>query len=52
MSYLIKNDIKLKNCIIIYDLETTDLNVHCAKIIDRFFYDYSNDLILSNGFIK
>ena len=44
-------DIKMKNMIYIYDLETTGLHESC-EIIERCFIDYNFRTVVSDGIIK
>jgi DNA polymerase III epsilon subunit-like protein len=45
-------NLKMKNNIIIYDLETTGLNTDFCEIIERYMYDMSLNNIFSEGLIK
>lgn len=44
--------IKLENIILVYDLETTGLNVNKCDIIERYFHELSHDVEFSSGVIR
>mgnify|MGYP006127652743 FL=1 len=44
--------IKMKNNIIVYDLETTGLDTGRCEIIERYMYDMSLNSVFSEGLIK
>ena len=44
-------NIKMEKNIIVYDLETTGLEIDTCEIIERFMYDMSLDHVLSEGLI-
>ena len=43
---------KLKNCIFVYDLETTSLDVSQCLIIERYFKEYNLNFVASKGIIN
>ena len=43
---------KMKNLCFLYDLETTDLFTHSCKVIERYFYEYNLNFVLSSGVIN
>lgn len=45
-------NLKMKNNIIVYDLETTGLDTDYCEIIERYMYDMSLDDVFSEGLIK
>lgn len=47
-----KFNIKLENVILIYDLETTGLNVQHCEIIERYIHELNHDCEVSSGLIK
>ena len=45
-------NLKMKNNVIVYDLETTGLDTDFCEIIERYMYDMSLDNVFSEGLIK
>ena len=45
-------NLKMKNNVIIYDLETTSLDTSFCEIIERYMYDMSLNDVFSEGLIK
>jgi DNA polymerase III epsilon subunit-like protein len=45
-------NLKMKNNIIVYDLETTGLDTDSCEIIERYMYDMSLNDVFSEGLIK
>ncbi len=45
-------NLKMKNNIIVYDLETTGLDTDYCEIIERYMYDMSLNNVFSEGLIK
>lgn len=45
-------EVKMRNNVFIYDLETTDLYTNSCKIIQRHFEEYNLDFIASSGYVK
>ena len=43
---------KMKNCLFVYDLETTSLDVDNCQIIERYFKEYNLNFIASCGVIN
>lgn len=45
-------NIKMKNNIIVYDLETTGLDTRICEIIERYMYDMTLNSVFSEGLVK
>jgi DNA polymerase III epsilon subunit-like protein len=45
-------DVKLKNTLFCYDLETTGLNIEKLEVIERYFEEYNLGYVPSSGLIK
>ena len=45
-------DVKLKNTLFCYDLETTGLNIDTLEVIERYFEEYNLGYVPSYGLIK